>query len=182
MWLPSFTTAAYGNLFSSPTAENLWSNYLPKGEIIEKPSAKSSDVLGSLNHEYVLVDITTSFTLLVGIFFPSVTGKPRHHCLFWKPWDPGSCFSQETKLYSQRFYVCLQSLVTAWIPKCPRTENVNFPSLSLQRDHGWIKQIWRSEGRPKVHPHRHNPCHPDHILRVYPFPRRRPSLGHGAAQ
>ncbi|XP_008707614.2 solute carrier family 12 member 6-like, partial [Ursus maritimus] len=57
-----------------PLAENLWSNYLPKGEIIEKPSAKSSDVLGSLNHEYVLVDITTSFTLLVGIFFPSVTG------------------------------------------------------------------------------------------------------------
>jgi hypothetical protein len=57
------------------TAENLWSNYLPKGEIIEKLSAKSSDVLGSLNHEYVLVDITTSFTLLVGIFFPSVTGE-----------------------------------------------------------------------------------------------------------
>jgi hypothetical protein len=58
-----------------PFAENLWSNYLPKGEIIEKPSAKSSDVLGNLNHEYVLADITTSFTLLVGIFFPSVTGK-----------------------------------------------------------------------------------------------------------
>nr|XP_031528566.1 solute carrier family 12 member 6 [Vicugna pacos] len=61
-------------LASGVITENLWSNYLPKGEIIEKPSAKSSDVLGSLNHEYVLVDITTSFTLLVGIFFPSVTG------------------------------------------------------------------------------------------------------------
>ncbi|XP_036126087.1 solute carrier family 12 member 6 isoform X6 [Molossus molossus] len=61
-------------LASGVIKENLWSNYLPKGEIIEKPSAKSSDVLGSLNHEYVLVDITTSFTLLVGIFFPSVTG------------------------------------------------------------------------------------------------------------
>ncbi|XP_015451343.1 solute carrier family 12 member 6 [Pteropus alecto] len=60
--------------FFNVITENLWSNYLPKGEIIEKPSAKSSDVLGSLNHEYVLVDITTSFTLLVGIFFPSVTG------------------------------------------------------------------------------------------------------------
>lgn len=64
------------------TAENLWSNYLPKGEIIEKPSAKSSDVLGSLNHEYVLVDITTSFTLLVGIFFTSVTGKQKSCFLF----------------------------------------------------------------------------------------------------
>uniref|UniRef100_A0A8C9PVV1 Solute carrier family 12 member 6 n=1 Tax=Spermophilus dauricus TaxID=99837 RepID=A0A8C9PVV1_SPEDA len=61
-------------LASGIITENLWSNYLPKGEIIEKPSAKSFDVLGSLNHEYVLVDITTSFTLLVGIFFPSVTG------------------------------------------------------------------------------------------------------------
>uniref|UniRef100_A0A2R9AVH8 Solute carrier family 12 member 6 n=1 Tax=Pan paniscus TaxID=9597 RepID=A0A2R9AVH8_PANPA len=49
-------------LASGIITENLWSNYLPKGEIIEKPSAKSSDVLGSLNHEYVLVDITTSFT------------------------------------------------------------------------------------------------------------------------
>ncbi|XP_070281734.1 solute carrier family 12 member 6 isoform X2 [Myotis yumanensis] len=61
-------------LASGVIKENLWSNYLLKGEIIEKPSAKSADVLGNLNHEYVLVDITTSFTLLVGIFFPSVTG------------------------------------------------------------------------------------------------------------
>lgn len=61
-------------LASGIITENLWSNYLPKGEIIEKPSAKASDVLGNLNHEYVLADITTSFTLLVGIFFPSVTG------------------------------------------------------------------------------------------------------------
>ncbi|XP_068953771.1 solute carrier family 12 member 6 isoform X3 [Petaurus breviceps papuanus] len=61
-------------LASGIIVENLWSNYLPKGELIEKPSAKSSDFLGNLNHEYVLVDITTSFTLLVGIFFPSVTG------------------------------------------------------------------------------------------------------------
>lgn len=46
-----------------------------KGEIIEKASLHSADVLGSLNQQYVLADITTSFTLLVGIFFPSVTGK-----------------------------------------------------------------------------------------------------------
>lgn len=56
-------------------AENLWSSYLVKGEIIEKPSLHSADVWGSLNQQYVLSDITTSFTLLVGIFFPSVTGK-----------------------------------------------------------------------------------------------------------
>ncbi|XP_029437620.1 solute carrier family 12 member 6 isoform X2 [Rhinatrema bivittatum] len=54
--------------------ENLWSNYLQKGDIIEKASLPSAEVLGSASHEYVLADITTSFTLLVGIFFPSVTG------------------------------------------------------------------------------------------------------------
>ncbi|XP_044278282.1 solute carrier family 12 member 6 isoform X2 [Varanus komodoensis] len=61
-------------LASGIIAENLWSSYLMKGEIIEKPSLHSADVGGALNPHYVLADITTSFTLLVGIFFPSVTG------------------------------------------------------------------------------------------------------------
>ncbi|XP_066483022.1 solute carrier family 12 member 6 isoform X2 [Tiliqua scincoides] len=61
-------------LASGVITENLWSTYLMKGEIIEKPSLHSADVLGALNQQYVLADITTSFTLLVGIFFPSVTG------------------------------------------------------------------------------------------------------------
>ncbi|XP_061447374.1 solute carrier family 12 member 6 isoform X6 [Rhineura floridana] len=61
-------------LASGIIADNLWSNYLVKGEIIEKPSLHSVGVWGSLNQQYVLADITTSFTLLVGIFFPSVTG------------------------------------------------------------------------------------------------------------
>uniref|UniRef100_A0ACB8EV35 Uncharacterized protein n=1 Tax=Sphaerodactylus townsendi TaxID=933632 RepID=A0ACB8EV35_9SAUR len=61
-------------LASGVITENLWSSYLTKGEIIEKPSLHSVDVLGALNQQYVLGDITTSFTLLVGIFFPSVTG------------------------------------------------------------------------------------------------------------
>ncbi|XP_078500947.1 solute carrier family 12 member 6 isoform X2 [Lissotriton helveticus] len=54
--------------------ENLWSFYLQKGDIIEKPSAASVDAMGAMNQDYVLADIATSFTLLVGIFFPSVTG------------------------------------------------------------------------------------------------------------
>nr|XP_020671163.1 solute carrier family 12 member 6 [Pogona vitticeps] len=61
-------------LASGIIAENLWSNYLVKGEIIEKPSLHSVDAGGAINQQYVLTDITTSFTLLVGIFFPSVTG------------------------------------------------------------------------------------------------------------
>ncbi|KAM4708757.1 solute carrier family 12 member 6 isoform 1-T2 [Discoglossus pictus] len=61
-------------LSGSVITENVWSNYLQKGEIIEKASLPSTDQLGALSQEYVLADITTSFTLLVGIFFPSVTG------------------------------------------------------------------------------------------------------------
>ncbi|XP_075685151.1 solute carrier family 12 member 6 isoform X2 [Rhinoderma darwinii] len=61
-------------LSSGIIAENLWSNYLQKGDIIEKGSLPSSDSVGSPSSSYVLADITTSFTLLVGIFFPSVTG------------------------------------------------------------------------------------------------------------
>ncbi|XP_077171900.1 solute carrier family 12 member 6 isoform X2 [Paroedura picta] len=61
-------------LASGIITENLWGNYLMKGEILEKPSMHSADVVGALNQQYVLADITTSFTLLVGIFFPSVTG------------------------------------------------------------------------------------------------------------
>ncbi|CAN2389313.1 Solute carrier family 12 [Pristimantis euphronides] len=57
-------------------SNNLWSTYLEKGDILEKSNIHSSEVLGSKSmlHLYVLADITTSLTLLVGIFFPSVTG------------------------------------------------------------------------------------------------------------
>ncbi|KPP77235.1 solute carrier family 12 member 5-like [Scleropages formosus] len=58
-------------------AENLFGNYYQKGVAIEKrgiPSVMDPDApLSSLNR-YVLADITSYFTLLVGIYFPSVTG------------------------------------------------------------------------------------------------------------
>ncbi|XP_034784237.2 solute carrier family 12 member 4-like isoform X2 [Acipenser ruthenus] len=56
--------------------DNLWASYMEKGEILEKPGLPSEDVHGSLSNLYLYVssDITTSFTVLVGIFFPSVTG------------------------------------------------------------------------------------------------------------
>ncbi|XP_038224156.1 solute carrier family 12 member 4 isoform X1 [Dermochelys coriacea] len=56
--------------------DNLWSNYMEKGEILEKADHPSVDVPGlkSNLHLYVFADIATSFTVLVGIFFPSVTG------------------------------------------------------------------------------------------------------------
>uniref|UniRef100_H3C216 Solute carrier family 12 member 6 n=1 Tax=Tetraodon nigroviridis TaxID=99883 RepID=H3C216_TETNG len=63
-------------LASSIISENLWSSYLSKGEVVEKGSIQASDEAppASTHHPYVFADITTSFTLLVGIFFPSVTG------------------------------------------------------------------------------------------------------------
>lgn len=59
-------------------AENLWSTYLEKGEVVEKHGLPSTDALGLKENLalYVVADIATSFTVLVGIFFPSVTGKP----------------------------------------------------------------------------------------------------------
>ncbi|KAJ1083236.1 hypothetical protein NDU88_003395 [Pleurodeles waltl] len=61
---------------SSVLRDNMWSSYLEKGEILEKAHYPSVDVLGSKTnvHMYVIADIATAFTILVGIFFPSVTG------------------------------------------------------------------------------------------------------------
>uniref|UniRef100_A0A3P9NVX0 Solute carrier family 12 member 6 n=1 Tax=Poecilia reticulata TaxID=8081 RepID=A0A3P9NVX0_POERE len=63
-------------LASGIISENLWSSYIGKGEVLEKSSLSSSHSSppASPTHPYVFADITTSFTLLVGIFFPSVTG------------------------------------------------------------------------------------------------------------
>ncbi|XP_030650009.1 solute carrier family 12 member 4 isoform X1 [Chanos chanos] len=63
-------------LASSIIRENMWGDYMEKGQILEKPSLPSVDVHGSMESFglYVSADIATSFTLLVGIFFPSATG------------------------------------------------------------------------------------------------------------
>lgn len=60
------------------TPENLFGNYYEKGDLISRTSMDSvedpDDPLTSSNR-YVLADITSFFTLLVGIYFPSVTGE-----------------------------------------------------------------------------------------------------------
>ncbi|KAK2497618.1 hypothetical protein MC885_010112 [Smutsia gigantea] len=57
--------------------ENLWSSYLTKGVIVERrgmPSAGLADGIPvDMDHPYVFSDMTSYFTLLVGIYFPSVT-------------------------------------------------------------------------------------------------------------
>ncbi|XP_045042145.2 solute carrier family 12 member 7 isoform X5 [Desmodus rotundus] len=57
--------------------DNLWSAYADKGVFVEKkgtPSVPVSEESRSSGLPYVLTDIVTYFTMLVGIYFPSVTG------------------------------------------------------------------------------------------------------------
>ncbi|XP_060109924.1 solute carrier family 12 member 7 [Heteronotia binoei] len=57
--------------------DNLWSVYGDKGSVVEKqnqPSAPVPDEAKDLDLPYVFSDIMTYFTMLVGIYFPSVTG------------------------------------------------------------------------------------------------------------
>lgn len=56
----------------------MWSDYGPKGLLVEKKNLLSNeggDPSQDIKMPYVVNDIATFFTLLVGIYFPSVTGK-----------------------------------------------------------------------------------------------------------
>uniref|UniRef100_A0A8C2J5I7 Solute carrier family 12 member 5a n=1 Tax=Cyprinus carpio TaxID=7962 RepID=A0A8C2J5I7_CYPCA len=58
-------------------SENLFGNYMDKGSFIEKvglPATVEPDSIPTNTNRYVLADITSFFTMLVGIYFPSVTG------------------------------------------------------------------------------------------------------------
>ncbi|XP_029109125.1 solute carrier family 12 member 7-like isoform X2 [Scleropages formosus] len=64
-------------LLSGVISDNLWSNYGPTGMLVEKkgqPSLPAQDASRDGYLPYVFNDIATSFMLLVGIYFPSVTG------------------------------------------------------------------------------------------------------------
>uniref|UniRef100_K7FPF4 Solute carrier family 12 member 7 n=1 Tax=Pelodiscus sinensis TaxID=13735 RepID=K7FPF4_PELSI len=57
--------------------DNLWSVYTDKGSIVEKqgqPSVSGIEETKAGGFPYVFTDIMTYFTMLVGIYFPSVTG------------------------------------------------------------------------------------------------------------
>lgn len=58
-------------------AENMWSSYGPAAMRVEKKieSVAASEPTQDTSLPYILNDISTFFTLLVGIYFPSVTGK-----------------------------------------------------------------------------------------------------------
>uniref|UniRef100_A0A671R4M0 Solute carrier family 12 member 5-like n=1 Tax=Sinocyclocheilus anshuiensis TaxID=1608454 RepID=A0A671R4M0_9TELE len=58
-------------------AENLFTTFMEKNSILEKrgiPAVLDPEAPETNTNRYVLADITSFFTLLVGIYFPSVTG------------------------------------------------------------------------------------------------------------
>ena len=58
--------------------ENLFGNYYEKGDLIARKymdSVEEQDQPLTSSNRYVLADIASFFTLLVGIYFPSVTGE-----------------------------------------------------------------------------------------------------------
>ncbi|KAM9488190.1 solute carrier family 12 member 7 isoform 5-T5 [Clarias gariepinus] len=63
-------------LKSGIISENMWSSYSPAAVLVEKKMASvaTSDATPVTSLPYVLTDIATYFTVLVGIYFPSVTG------------------------------------------------------------------------------------------------------------
>lgn len=66
-------------LLSGVITDNLWGNYGPSEMLVEKKQLPSSSpsspvIKNSTDVFYVTNDITTFFTLMVGIYFPSVTG------------------------------------------------------------------------------------------------------------
>ncbi|KAM9774712.1 solute carrier family 12 member 7 isoform 2-T2 [Syngnathus typhle] len=64
-------------LISGVISENMWSEYGPLGMLVENKKLSSvggSDPTQDIYLPYVVNDIASFFTLLVGIYFPSVTG------------------------------------------------------------------------------------------------------------
>ncbi|XP_028288460.1 solute carrier family 12 member 7 isoform X3 [Parambassis ranga] len=64
-------------LTSGVISDNMWSQYGHQGMLVENgklSSLEADDTSQDLYMPYVVNDITTFFTLLVGIYFPSVTG------------------------------------------------------------------------------------------------------------
>jgi hypothetical protein len=61
--------------------ENILGNFQEEGQYIAYGSApRDVDFMGGSSYNQIQVDLTTTFTILIGIFFPSVTGKINRGC------------------------------------------------------------------------------------------------------
>lgn len=65
-------------IMSGTFKEAMWNSYHDEGDVISDSFNETEYNLGGKKpHNYIIVDIWTSFTLIIGIFFPSVTGEYR---------------------------------------------------------------------------------------------------------
>ncbi|XP_017890566.1 solute carrier family 12 member 4 isoform X2 [Ceratina calcarata] len=62
-------------LASGVFLENIWDSFQEEGQLIAYGNdPKDIDVMSESTYNQITVDLTTTFTILIGIFFPSVTG------------------------------------------------------------------------------------------------------------
>ncbi|KYQ55006.1 Solute carrier family 12 member 6 [Trachymyrmex zeteki] len=76
-YLENNITIANGirGLASGVFLENIWDSFQEQGQLIAHGyNPKDIDVLSGSSYNQIQVDLTTTFTILIGIFFPSVTG------------------------------------------------------------------------------------------------------------
>ena len=70
----NFTRGILG-IRSGVFSKNMWNSYHDAGDVVASSTEEEEYNLGGKPvRNYVIVDIWTSFTLIIGIFFPSVTG------------------------------------------------------------------------------------------------------------
>lgn len=58
-------------------SENLWSKYRQVGDVLTKGKSEREPPADPHNSFWVFADTASSFMILVGVFFPSVTGKEK---------------------------------------------------------------------------------------------------------
>lgn len=69
-------------LFFLYTTENIADNFLESGQYVARGhSPDDIQPVSKQSYNMIMVDITTTFTTLIGIFFPSVTGQYFFFCL-----------------------------------------------------------------------------------------------------
>lgn len=110
------------NQFCRPIAENIQSNFQELGQYIAFGSKPiDSDYMGENTYNQIQVDLTTTFTILIGIFFPSVTGE--------------QCFVHSLSV-SCSFLIRFQKILSNFCDSLIRT-------LKPYRDHSLTYYFWR---------------------------------------
>ena len=92
----------------------------------------------------IVASVATSFLILVGVFYPSVTGESSHTLLHLRRVESASWAVIKKVQYFIVLCCCL-----------------------LHRHHGGLQSVWRFEGPSEVHPLGHPRCHSNHNYNLY---------------